>query len=108
MKFSASVFAFLATGAHAFTSSANKAASSSELKYSQYWTPDESAFACGLPGTLAPVGDFDPLGFAKDADEQTMKNYREAGTYNLVWNVAAEERGRPNKSTANLRTPTHI
>jgi hypothetical protein len=79
MKCSASVLALLATGATAFTPSSNKATSaSSELKYSEYWTPDESAFACGLPGSLAPVGEFDPLGFAKDADEQKMKNYREA------------------------------
>merc|ERR1712176_1209297 len=42
------------------------------------WVADESKFAYGLPGALAPVGDFDPLGFAKDADLGTMKRYREA------------------------------
>jgi hypothetical protein len=31
-----------------------------------------------LPGVLAPVGFFDPLGFAEKADEPTMKRYREA------------------------------
>ncbi len=31
-----------------------------------------------LPGVLAPVGFFDPLGFAEKADENTMKRYREA------------------------------
>jgi hypothetical protein len=31
-----------------------------------------------LPGALAPVGFFDPLGFAEKADEPTMKRYREA------------------------------
>jgi hypothetical protein len=31
-----------------------------------------------LPGALAPVGFFDPLGFAEKADENTMKRYREA------------------------------
>jgi hypothetical protein len=31
-----------------------------------------------LPGVLAPVGFFDPLGFAEKADEGTMKRYREA------------------------------
>jgi hypothetical protein len=31
-----------------------------------------------LPGALAPVGFFDPLGFAEKADEATMKRYREA------------------------------
>jgi len=37
-----------------------------------------SAFADELPGALAPVGFFDPLGFAEKADENTMKRYREA------------------------------
>mmetsp|Transcript_10367 Transcript_10367/g.17170 ORF Transcript_10367/g.17170 Transcript_10367/m.17170 type:complete len:211 (-) Transcript_10367:162-794(-) len=31
-----------------------------------------------LPGALAPMGFFDPLGFAEKADEATMKRYREA------------------------------
>ena len=29
------------------------------------WVPDESKFAWGLPGSLPPVGEFDPAGFAK-------------------------------------------
>ena len=78
MKISAAVVAAFATGASAFTSSSHKAPSTTELQYSKYWTPDPSAFAQGLPGSLAPVGEFDPLGFAKDADEQTIKKYREA------------------------------
>jgi hypothetical protein len=31
-----------------------------------------------MPGALAPVGLFDPLGFAAKADEPTLKRYREA------------------------------
>jgi len=31
-----------------------------------------------LPGALAPVGFFDPLGFAEKADPATLKRYREA------------------------------
>jgi hypothetical protein len=31
-----------------------------------------------LPGSLAPMGYFDPLGFAAKADEATLKRYREA------------------------------
>eukprot|EP00548_Thalassiothrix_antarctica_P016423 CAMPEP_0194184170 /NCGR_PEP_ID=MMETSP0154-20130528/36167_1 /TAXON_ID=1049557 /ORGANISM="Thalassiothrix antarctica, Strain L6-D1" /LENGTH=226 /DNA_ID=CAMNT_0038901623 /DNA_START=67 /DNA_END=744 /DNA_ORIENTATION=- len=31
-----------------------------------------------LPGAIPPVGFFDPLGFAKDADSNTLKSYREA------------------------------
>eukprot|EP01083_Nonionella_stella_P211352 764278_1 len=34
--------------------------------------------AADLPGALAPVGFFDPLGFAEKADEKTLKRYREA------------------------------
>jgi len=35
-------------------------------------------FCFGLPGNTAPMGDFDPLEFARGADENTMKRYREA------------------------------
>merc|ERR1712127_141311 len=31
-----------------------------------------------MPGALAPMGFFDPLGFAAKADEQTLRCYREA------------------------------
>ena len=31
-----------------------------------------------MPGALAPMGFFDPLGFAANADEQTLRRYREA------------------------------
>jgi len=44
------------------------------------WEPDSSAFAFGLPGSIAPVPDFDPLNFAEGADLDQMKKYREAET----------------------------
>mmetsp|Transcript_53816 Transcript_53816/g.60121 ORF Transcript_53816/g.60121 Transcript_53816/m.60121 type:complete len:247 (-) Transcript_53816:75-815(-) len=44
------------------------------------WVPDESKFAFGLPGTLDPIQDFDPLGFTKNTDLQQIKAYREAET----------------------------
>lgn len=44
------------------------------------WVPDESAFAWGLPGSLAPVGEFDPLNFAENTPLGTMKQWREAET----------------------------
>merc|ERR1711966_18975 len=34
--------------------------------------------ADSMPGSLAPMGFFDPLGFAAKADEKTLKRYREA------------------------------
>jgi len=74
--------ASLLSAASAFAPIANKptatalnAASSMETNG---WVPDESAFAYGLPGALAPVGNFDPLGLSKDVDLGTMKRYREA------------------------------
>jgi hypothetical protein len=42
------------------------------------FTPDKNAFAFGLPGSLDPVPNFDPLGYAASADLETMKRYREA------------------------------
>jgi len=44
------------------------------------WIPDETKFAYGLPGSLSPVPNFDPFGFAEKADLVQMKNYREAET----------------------------
>ena len=44
------------------------------------WVPDESKFAYGLPGSLDPKEEFDPLGFAEDTDLVQMKTYREAET----------------------------
>jgi len=44
------------------------------------WVPDESKFAFGLPGSLDPVGEFDPLGIAETTDLVQMKTYREAET----------------------------
>jgi light-harvesting complex I chlorophyll a/b binding protein 1 len=44
------------------------------------WVPDGNKFAWGLPGSIAPIADFDPAGFADGADLETMKNYREAET----------------------------
>lgn len=49
------------------------------LGVNQYWSPNPSEFAYGLPGRIAPVPEgFDPFGYANRADVQQMKNYREA------------------------------
>merc|ERR1719282_882971 len=42
------------------------------------WTADPSKFCLGLPGAVAPLGDFDPLGFTKDLSVQEIRRYREA------------------------------
>merc|ERR1719152_710349 len=41
------------------------------------WAPDQAKFCYGLPGSLLPVREFDPLGFAQGS-YQDIKLYREA------------------------------
>lgn len=43
-----------------------------------YWVPDESAPCYGLPGAVAPLGFFDPLGFSKNMELDGVKRLREA------------------------------
>ena len=67
MKFTAALIALSAGSAAAFAPSAS--------------TKKSSALAFSIdtiPGALAPMGLFDPLGFAEKADEPTLKRYREA------------------------------
>ncbi len=42
------------------------------------WVPDSKAFCYGLPGALAPVGNFDPAGFAEGRTVDQVKMLREA------------------------------
>ena len=42
------------------------------------WTADPSKFCAGLPGALAPVGNFDPLGLASELSVEEVKRFREA------------------------------
>lgn len=66
MKFTC--FALLTGSAAAFAPAANK----------QGATTLNAFTVDNLPGALEPMGFFDPLGFAANADEQTLKRYREA------------------------------
>jgi hypothetical protein len=66
MKFAASL-TLLAGSAAAFAPAASQQKATS-LQYS----------AADLPGAIAPMGFFDPLGFAEKADANTLKRYREA------------------------------
>jgi hypothetical protein len=68
MKFSIASIALLATSASAFSSFGAKKA----VVKAPVFSVDT------IPGALAPVGIFDPLGFAAKADEATLKRYREA------------------------------
>ena len=67
MKFAAALLALFGSAAAFAPISTSK--SSSALNA---FVADE------LPGAIAPVGFFDPLGFAEKADENTLKRYREA------------------------------
>lgn len=69
MQFSAALTALFLGSAAAFAPASIKKASSA-LAFT----------AADLPGSLAPMGFFDPLGFAEKADEPTLRRYREAET----------------------------
>lgn len=75
MKFT--VAAFLATSATAFAPAQQAGRASTSLNLNG-WTADPNKFCFGLPGSLPPVGEFDPAGFAAGADLDTIKKYREA------------------------------
>merc|ERR1719174_3585100 len=84
MKFSAA-YALAACGSAAAFTPTSKSKFSSKLmaKADSYptingWTPDESQFCAGLPGALAPVGEFDPLGLSEGLSINELKRYREA------------------------------
>lgn len=49
-----------------------------QLKTVNGWTADKSKFCWGLPGSVSPMGNFDPLGLTTDMDLTEVKRYREA------------------------------
>lgn len=74
-------FTLLVNSAAAFAPVSQKTTSTSlNAAYPEVngWTADESKFCAGLPGALAPVGEFDPLNFLEDLPVQEIKRYREA------------------------------
>jgi hypothetical protein len=77
MKLIASVLAFASTAA-AFAPSKVAKTSTALNAGLNGWVPDAKKFAYGLPGSLDPVPEFDPFGYAKDATLDQMKSYREA------------------------------
>ena len=80
MKF-ALVLPIFVSSAAAFAPQLPKATSTclnAEYPEVNGWTADESKFCAGLPGALAPVGEFDPLNFLEDLPVQEIKRYREA------------------------------
>jgi len=77
-------FTLLSTASAFVTPSAQSASSATSTSLAAEslngWVPDESKFAWGLPGSLDPAEEFDPLGFATDTGLEQMKAYREAET----------------------------
>ncbi|KAL7559621.1 hypothetical protein ACA910_001536 [Epithemia clementina (nom. ined.)] len=79
MKSAIAALAILAPSASAFQiGKASSSKTSLEAASMNGWVPDANKFAYGLPGSLDPVPDFDPLNFAETADLNLMKQYREA------------------------------
>jgi light-harvesting complex I chlorophyll a/b binding protein 1 len=77
MKLAATVLAFAGSAAAFAPSKVTK--TTTALNSLNGWVPDANKFAYGLPGALPPFEDgFDPLGFAAQADLETIKYYREA------------------------------
>mmetsp|Transcript_10389 Transcript_10389/g.12188 ORF Transcript_10389/g.12188 Transcript_10389/m.12188 type:complete len:236 (-) Transcript_10389:227-934(-) len=74
------LLALILPTAAAFAPAASAPVSTSLQDSLNGWVPDESKFAFGLPGSLDPKEEFDPLGFADGADLVQMKQYREAET----------------------------
>jgi len=70
--------ALLAAPAAAFVAPARETASTAMRSGLNGWEPNENAFCYGLPGSLSPVGQFDPLGFSDGQSLAGMKKLREA------------------------------
>jgi len=79
--------AALASTSHAFTTSSIRqksniitTLSSSKASYPTIngWSANPNEFCAGLPGALAPMGEFDPLGFTSELSVEEIKRYREA------------------------------
>jgi len=73
MKIAASI-ALLAASASAFAPASQQRTSTrmAAAKGTPSFTIDS------IPGSVAPINNFDPLGFAAKADENTLKRYRES------------------------------
>lgn len=79
MKFTATALLAAVSGASAFSPFATKSTSFAPAEQTANgWTPDASKFAYGLPGSIEPVPEFDPLGFTEGADLQKVLQFREA------------------------------
>jgi hypothetical protein len=84
------ILATVAASATAFAPSSLKAVKTSSLSMSDApvepksfptingWTADPKAFCAGLPGSSAPIKDYDPAGFMDSMSVGEIKRYRES------------------------------
>jgi hypothetical protein len=86
------ILATVAASATAFAPSSLKAVKTTSLSMSEApveppkpafptingWAADPKAFCAGLPGSVSPLGQFDPLGFTKGKSVQEIKRLRES------------------------------
>jgi hypothetical protein len=72
------ILAAITGSAAAFAPSTSIGASSTALRMVNGWSADAALPCYGLPGAVSPLGFFDPLGFSKDTDLNTVKRLREA------------------------------
>jgi hypothetical protein len=80
MKFTAALSLIACGSCAAFAPTGQTARTAALSAEMNGWVPDESKFAYGLPGSVSPIKDFDPLGYAERADLVQMKQYRESET----------------------------
>ena len=87
MKFTATTFATMmmasAVSAFAPAMSTGNTQTSTALRAKSYpevngWVADSSQFCAGLPGSTAPLGQFDPLNLLEDMSVEEIKRYRES------------------------------
>lgn len=60
------------------SASSSLASSAADYPTLNGWQADPNKFCAGLPGSLAPVGNFDPLGFTSDLSVDEIKRFRES------------------------------
>ena len=103
------VLALLLTSTSAFVAPAAKSAASSRVNAEAAeapaapayptvngWTADPSKFCAGLPGALAPVGDFDPANLLEGRDVRGVKISVEITIFDRVFaTVPRASRNRP-------------
>ena len=79
MKFSVALISLFSTSVAAFAPSLHTPGTQSSSTAVYAFVPNDSKFAYGLPGAVAPFEQgFDPAGIAERSNYQTLKTFRES------------------------------